>query len=72
MIAVKPKPAFVDLLRSPEIDFQLRQPYLSYRLARLHRLAESIPWNQFLSSINVSEYGLWSSKNHLILTDATR
>ncbi len=26
---------------------------LSYRPARLHRLAESIPWNRFLGSINV-------------------
>jgi hypothetical protein len=40
-------PVFVNLLRSPGIDFQtfgpVRQPYLSYRLARLHRLAKSIP-----------------------------
>jgi hypothetical protein len=26
---------------------------LSYRPARLHRLAEFIPWNRFLDSINV-------------------
>ena len=26
---------------------------LSYRPARLHRLAEFIPWNRFLGSINV-------------------
>jgi hypothetical protein len=26
---------------------------LSYRPARLHRLAEFIPWSQFLGSINV-------------------
>jgi hypothetical protein len=26
---------------------------LSYRPARLHRLAEGIPWNQFLGSIHV-------------------
>ncbi len=26
---------------------------LSYRPARLHRLAEIIPWNRFLGSINV-------------------
>jgi hypothetical protein len=31
---------------------------LSYRPARLHRLAEFIPWNRFLGSINVSKYGL--------------
>jgi hypothetical protein len=38
---------FVDLLRSPRIDSQpggpVRQPYLSYRPDRLHRLAESNP-----------------------------
>jgi hypothetical protein len=30
----------------------------TYRLARLHRLAESIPRNRFLGSINVYKYGL--------------
>ncbi len=35
---------FVNLLRSPEIDFQpVRQHYLMYWPARLHGLAESIP-----------------------------
>ncbi len=34
---------------------------LSYRLARLHRLAESIPWNQFLSSLKVKNYRFWST-----------
>jgi hypothetical protein len=42
-----PEPVFVNLLRSPGIDSQpgrqVREPYLSYRSARLHRLAESIP-----------------------------
>jgi hypothetical protein len=33
---------------------------LSYRPARLHRLAEFIPWNRFLGSINVLKYGLWT------------
>jgi hypothetical protein len=33
---------------------------LSYWRARLHRLAEFIPWNRFLGSINVSKYGLRS------------
>jgi hypothetical protein len=32
---------------------------LSYRSARLHRLAESIPWNRCLGSLNVYKYGLW-------------
>jgi hypothetical protein len=31
---------------------------LSYRPARLHRLAKFIPWNRFLGSINVLKYGL--------------
>jgi hypothetical protein len=31
---------------------------LSYRAARLHRLAESIPCNRFLGSLNVYKYGL--------------
>jgi hypothetical protein len=31
---------------------------LSYRPTRLHRLAEFIPWNRFLGSINVQKYGL--------------
>ncbi len=56
------EPVFVDLLRSPGIDSQIgrpvRLPYFSYRLARLHRLAKSIPWNWFLGFINVYKYGL--------------
>ncbi len=55
---------FVDLLRSPRIDSQsggpVRQPYLSYRPDRLHRLAKPIPRNRFLGSINVYKYRLWS------------
>ena len=35
-------------LKSPEIDS-----------ARLHRVAESIPWNRFLSSLKVYKFGLW-------------
>ncbi len=49
----KPEPEFVNILRSPGIDSQhggqVRQPYLTYRPARLHRLAESTPWNRFLA-----------------------
>jgi hypothetical protein len=50
---MNPEILFVDLLRSPGIDSQpcgpvVRQPYLSYRLAKLHRLTESIPRNRFL------------------------
>ncbi len=61
-LVYRPAPVFVDLLRSPGIDFQpggpVRQPYLSYRPTRLHRLAESISRNLFLGSINVYKYGL--------------
>ncbi len=32
---------------------------LSYRPARLHRLAEFIPWNQFRGPINILKDGLW-------------
>ncbi len=50
--ATAAEPVFVNLLRSPEIDSlpgePVRQPYLSYRPARLHRLPESIPRNRFL------------------------
>jgi hypothetical protein len=51
------EPVSVNFLRRPGIDSQpvgpvrlVRQPYLTYRPARLHRLAESIPWNRFLGS----------------------
>ena len=60
--STKPEPVFVDLLRSPEIDSQpgrlVRQPFLAYRPARLHRLVKSIPRIRFLGSINVYKYGL--------------
>jgi hypothetical protein len=41
---------------------------LAYRPARLHRLAEFIPWNRFQGSINVYKYGLecappWSARS---------
>jgi hypothetical protein len=58
-----PEPEFVNHLRSRGIESQpggpVRQPYLTYRPARLQRLAESIPWNQFLGSLNVYKFGLW-------------
>ncbi len=57
-----PELVFVDLLWSPRIDSQagvpVRQPYLSYRPDKLHRLAKSIPRNRFQGSINVYIYGL--------------
>ncbi len=36
----------------------IRQPYVSYRVARLHRLTESIPRSRFVGSLNVYKYGL--------------
>ncbi len=46
-LIIFPEPVFVNLLRSPGFDSLrcglVRHPYLSYRPARLHRLAESIP-----------------------------
>ncbi len=57
-----PEPIFVNLLRSPGIDSQadgpVRQHSLTYQPARLHRPAESIPWNRFLGSLNIYKYGL--------------
>jgi hypothetical protein len=54
-----PEPEFVNLTRSQVTDSQLggpvRQPHLTYRPARLHRLAESIP-----GSLNVYKFGLCS------------
>jgi hypothetical protein len=32
---------------------------LSYRPARLHSLAEWVPWNRFLGSLKVQKFGLW-------------
>jgi hypothetical protein len=32
---------------------------LSYRPARLHSLAESVPWNRFMGSLKVLKFGLW-------------
>ncbi len=31
---------------------------MSYRTARLHSLAELVPWNRFLDSLKVSKFGL--------------
>ncbi len=64
------EPEFEKLLRSPGIDSQpggpARLPCLMYRPARLHRMAESIPWNQFLDSLNVYKFGLRMLTNVLI------
>jgi hypothetical protein len=63
----KPQPVFVNLLWSQGIDSQPARPcsaslYLSYRPARLHKLVGSIPWNQFLYSLDVYKYGLCSDR----------
>jgi hypothetical protein len=67
---MKPKPVFVDLSRRPGIGYQpggpVRQLYFSYRPARLHRLATSIPRNRFPGSINVYKYGLRGLSDNLI------
>jgi hypothetical protein len=41
---------------------------LSYRPARLHRLAEFIPWNRFPGPINVLKYGVAGRYNNPIHT----
>ncbi len=65
------EPVFVNLLRSSGIDSQrggpVRPPYLLYRPARLHRLAESNPRNWFFVSLNVYKYGLSLSRVNLLI-----
>jgi hypothetical protein len=60
-----PEPKFVSLFRSPGVDSQpggpVRQPYLTYRPARLHNLAESFPCNRFLGSCKRLQFGTWLS-----------
>jgi hypothetical protein len=55
------QPEFVNLLRSPGIDSQLGgpvlQPCLTYGLPG-YILAELIPWNRLLGSLNVYKFGL--------------
>jgi hypothetical protein len=53
-------------LRSSGIDSKesihgrpVRQIGLPYRSARFPRLATSIPWDRFLSSLSVYKFGLW-------------
>ncbi len=42
-----------------ELGGPVRQPYITYRPDRLHRLAESIPWNgSWVGSLNVYKFGL--------------
>jgi hypothetical protein len=60
ILGSNPEPVFVNLFSSPGIDSQaggpVLQPSLTYRPARLHWLAESIPWNRFLGSLNVYNF----------------
>ena len=58
--ALKPiETVFINLLRSPGIYSQpgrpVRQPYLLYRPARLHRVAESILRNRLDSCAEIVE-----------------
>ncbi len=69
------EPVFPNILRSPGVDSQpdgtVRQPYLSYRPAMLHRQVESNPRNRFLVSLNIYKYGLcltYTSPATVILT----
>ncbi len=56
------KPEYVNILKSPGIDSQPdgpeRQPYLTYRDPRIHRLVESTPWNRLLGTLNVYKFRL--------------
>ncbi len=60
-LTLYPRARICKPLRSPGIDSQsggpVRQPYLTYRPARLHRLAKSIPWNRFLGSLTFTNTG---------------
>ncbi len=40
------------------------------RQARLHRLAESFPWNRFLGSLNVYKFWLYSSPTRMFRFDS--
>jgi hypothetical protein len=42
---------------------------MTYRSARLHRLAESIPWNRFLGFLNVHKYGLRALPADAVVTN---
>ncbi len=69
-IPMQTKPEFVNILRSLGIDSQpgrpVRQPCLTHRPARLYWLAESIPWDRLLGSLNVFKFGIWrlTSRNN--------
>jgi len=59
-------------LRSPGIDSYVAwragtTNRIMYRPARVHRLAETIPRNQFLGSLNVYKFGLWILRHIYII-----
>jgi hypothetical protein len=71
-----PEPVFVILLRGPGIGSQpgrpVRQPYLSYRPARLHGLVESIPGlHKRLQIREICEKGRGAKKDDRKLRRAT-
>ncbi len=51
--------AGIGILEQSTGDKNLVGMGLSYRAARLHWLAESIPLKGFLGSLNVYKFGLW-------------
>jgi hypothetical protein len=67
---MSPEPVFVNGVRYTEIDSEasippayvawrpVRQKGYSYRAAMLHWLAESVPGNRVLGSLNVYKFGL--------------
>jgi hypothetical protein len=63
-------PVFVNVVGSPGIDSacecslagQYDDPICRTGLPALQRLAESIPWNLFLGSLNVYKFGLWKQE----------
>jgi hypothetical protein len=48
LLPYRSEPKFVN---DSQPGWPVRQPYLTYKPARLHRLAESIPWDGFLGSL---------------------
>jgi hypothetical protein len=45
---------------------------LLYWPARLHWLAESIPWKRFLGSLNVYKFGLWIKAVGFVYTNGVQ
>ncbi len=66
------EPEFLNLLGSPGIDSQpggrVRQPYLSYRPAKPHWMAESIPRNPYSSELIQRLHKLYNLLTSIIST----